>query len=178
MTMKRVADELGSGTMSLYRHIVDRDDLVMAMVDAIGSRVEHPQPQASPSDELVAIYGTFYTNFRREPWLVRCLVEGHQGSSHILPLVERAVIALEKLGFKDHEVWQMFDLLTHYTYGEVLVREGEEQQLRRAPDRQPNMDMLRNYPAILRSVAAAILGDRSLASFETNIRRLLGNLKS
>lgn len=34
-SVRRVAEELGSGTMSLYRHVEDRDDLVRAMAEEI-----------------------------------------------------------------------------------------------------------------------------------------------
>ena len=34
-SVRRVADELGSGTMSLYRHVQDRNDLIVAMADEL-----------------------------------------------------------------------------------------------------------------------------------------------
>src|SRR2546425_3263482 len=45
VSMRRVAAALGAGTMSLYRHVADRGDLLDAMVEAVYAAAELP---ASP----------------------------------------------------------------------------------------------------------------------------------
>ncbi|MBN6038424.1 GntR family transcriptional regulator [Amycolatopsis sp. 195334CR] len=44
VSMRRVAAELGVGTMSLYRHIANKDDLVTQMADLVFGEAELPDP--------------------------------------------------------------------------------------------------------------------------------------
>ncbi|MFC6157438.1 TetR/AcrR family transcriptional regulator C-terminal domain-containing protein [Kribbella jiaozuonensis] len=44
VSMRRVAVELGVGTMSLYRHVANKDELVTEMVDAVFGEYELPDP--------------------------------------------------------------------------------------------------------------------------------------
>jgi AcrR family transcriptional regulator/DNA-binding transcriptional regulator YhcF (GntR family) len=70
LSMRRVAAALGVATMSLYRHVADKDDLVLQMLDsALG---EMTVPTTRPRDLRAGletgarlIWGTF----RRHPWV-------------------------------------------------------------------------------------------------------------
>lgn len=42
VTMRKIADRLGVGTMSLYRHVSDKDALLRAMSNEIGVRFPYP----------------------------------------------------------------------------------------------------------------------------------------
>jgi AcrR family transcriptional regulator len=70
LSMRRIATALGVSTMSLYRHVPSRDELVVAMIDeAIG---EVHLPDRHPREwrrslELVARLE--WTAFQRHPWL-------------------------------------------------------------------------------------------------------------
>ncbi|MBN9733842.1 MULTISPECIES: GntR family transcriptional regulator [unclassified Pseudonocardia] len=44
VSMRRVAAELGVGTMSLYRHVANKDDLVTQMADLVFAEAELPDP--------------------------------------------------------------------------------------------------------------------------------------
>lgn len=47
VSMRRVAVHLGSGTMSLYRHIADKDELVSAMVARVTGAYPYPEDRKS-----------------------------------------------------------------------------------------------------------------------------------
>jgi AcrR family transcriptional regulator len=70
LSMRRLAGELGVATMSLYRHVPSRDDLLLAMIDAaigaVGLPVRHP-PGWRPSLELAV--RAEWALFQRHPWL-------------------------------------------------------------------------------------------------------------
>ncbi len=42
LSMRRVATELGVATMSLYRHVADKDDLLLKMMDAAFGECRFP----------------------------------------------------------------------------------------------------------------------------------------
>jgi AcrR family transcriptional regulator len=44
VTMRRVADELGTGPASLYAHVADKDEMVAAVFDRVMGEVEIPDP--------------------------------------------------------------------------------------------------------------------------------------
>ncbi|MFG2037026.1 TetR/AcrR family transcriptional regulator [Dactylosporangium sp. NPDC048998] len=71
VSMGRVASELGASTMSLYRYVTAKDELLDLMVDAaIG------QPPALPPGEgwragLTRFAHTYLDLLRRQPWVIR-----------------------------------------------------------------------------------------------------------
>ena len=44
LTMRRLADELGTGPASLYRHVSSRDDLLVEVADLVLGELEAPDP--------------------------------------------------------------------------------------------------------------------------------------
>ncbi len=74
LSMRRVAIDVGVATMSLYRHVADKDALVLSMMDTV---LREWQPPADPPEgwrpalELAA--RTLWSAFRRHPWLAPAL---------------------------------------------------------------------------------------------------------
>src|SRR3954468_6449687 len=52
LSMRRVAAELGAAPMSLYRHVADKDELLLQMMDAAISEVALPDPPPGWRDGL------------------------------------------------------------------------------------------------------------------------------
>lgn len=74
LSMRRVAAELGAAPMSLYRHVSDKDELLLTMIDS--AIAECPLPDDRPSSwreglELAA--RALWATFRRHPWLPAAL---------------------------------------------------------------------------------------------------------
>lgn len=69
--MRRVAATLGVSTMSSYRHVKDRDDLVVAMVDTITGRTPLPRDPGVTWPELIRTMALGdWQAFVRHPWLI------------------------------------------------------------------------------------------------------------
>jgi AcrR family transcriptional regulator len=71
LSMRRVAMELDVATMSLYRHVRDKDDLLTAMVDAAFGEWQPPAPRSGTGwlDVLTEAARELWQIFRRHPWL-------------------------------------------------------------------------------------------------------------
>ncbi|WP_205633774.1 TetR/AcrR family transcriptional regulator C-terminal domain-containing protein [Labilithrix luteola] len=70
LSMRRIATELGVATMSLYRHVSDKDDLLLKMMDVVFREAPLPkEPIGSYRDRLEVVGRTMWTVFRRHPWL-------------------------------------------------------------------------------------------------------------
>ncbi|WP_430330922.1 TetR/AcrR family transcriptional regulator [Rhodococcus sp. ACT016] len=71
VSMRRVAAALGVSTMSSYRHVEDRDDLMVAMVDIITGRSPLPRdPAVTWPDLLREMAIADWQAFARHPWLI------------------------------------------------------------------------------------------------------------
>jgi DNA-binding transcriptional regulator YhcF (GntR family) len=70
LSMRRLAGELGVATMSLYRHIPSRDDLLLGMIDAaIGTVPLPPRPPRGWRAGLDLVARREWAVFQRHPWL-------------------------------------------------------------------------------------------------------------
>ncbi|WP_125773469.1 GntR family transcriptional regulator [Antribacter gilvus] len=74
LSMRRIATDLGLPTMSLYRHVANRDELLAAMLDRVYAA--HPLPDPLPDgwrDRAEACARTFWTAFQRHPWAAHAM---------------------------------------------------------------------------------------------------------
>jgi AcrR family transcriptional regulator len=74
LSMRRIAATLGVATMSLYRHVPSKDELLVQMVDTVFG--DHPLPFDPPGGwrhGLEAAARLQWTIFRRHPWAVTAL---------------------------------------------------------------------------------------------------------
>jgi DNA-binding transcriptional regulator YhcF (GntR family) len=70
LSMRRLAGDLGVATMSLYRHVPSRDDLLLAMIDTtIGAVPLPPLPPAGWRTALELAARSEWALFQRHPWL-------------------------------------------------------------------------------------------------------------
>ncbi|MBF4163275.1 TetR/AcrR family transcriptional regulator [Nocardioides acrostichi] len=71
LSMRRLADALGVGAMSLYRHISDKDALLAAMSDEVGQRFPYPLDTSPAWRERIRIaVEVDWQIYRRHPWIV------------------------------------------------------------------------------------------------------------
>ncbi|TCK21100.1 TetR/AcrR family transcriptional regulator C-terminal domain-containing protein [Pseudonocardia endophytica] len=74
VSMRRVAAELGVGPMSLYRHIANKDDLVMQMADLVFGDAELPCPgPAGWRAKLELVARRQWALFWRHLWLAKAV---------------------------------------------------------------------------------------------------------
>lgn len=73
LSMRRIADELGVGAMSLYRHIADKDALLVAMAAEAGRRYPYPVLDTRKwtwRERVAVAVDIDWALYRRHPWLV------------------------------------------------------------------------------------------------------------
>ncbi|PRB10267.1 GntR family transcriptional regulator [Microbacterium sp. MYb62] len=69
ISMRRIAAELGTPTMSLYRHVESKDGLVLLMIDAVLGEESFPEPSADWRADLEVSARLQWAGFQRHPWL-------------------------------------------------------------------------------------------------------------
>jgi len=121
LTMPALAAELGVGTMSLYRHVADKDDLLDAMAGHVlgGLHV----PPGAPDDwegRVVGYLRLVRAEALRHPALARILADRGLTVAPVVDQLEEAHGILRAAGFTDVAAVRAFYSLLTYVFGFVL----------------------------------------------------------
>lgn len=81
LSMRRLADELGVGTMSLYHYVVDKDDLSTAVLEVVLGDFHRPKPDEPWTDKAKAVASGFRASALAHPAAMRLLFRGGGTSS-------------------------------------------------------------------------------------------------
>jgi AcrR family transcriptional regulator len=127
LSMRRVAAEIGAAPMSLYRHVADKDDLLLRMMDA--ALREWPWPDDPPPGWRarleVAGHG-LWSVFRRHPWLAPALsLTRPQPIPAGIRFTEWVLAALDGLGLDLPARFDVHLILFNYVRGTAVNLEPE-----------------------------------------------------
>ncbi|MBN9733822.1 TetR/AcrR family transcriptional regulator [Pseudonocardia sp. P1] len=121
LSMRRIADELGRSPMALYRHVADRQSLVLAMLDTVAARIEIPAPVEDPRSEITVLMHAVHTAAQYEPWIVTALAQEGLASPRIVPVIDRILAAFGRSGLQGAAALSANMLLWEFAYGELLT---------------------------------------------------------
>lgn len=127
LSMRRVATELGVATMSLYRHVPSKDDLVTQMIDAAFG--DHPFTAPPPADWRAALElagRQLWTIFRRHPWVAPVMsLTRPQVTPNPIAYGEWVMSALHRAGFDGYRIFQVHLTLFSHVRGLAISLEPE-----------------------------------------------------
>ncbi|HEY3607567.1 MAG TPA: TetR/AcrR family transcriptional regulator C-terminal domain-containing protein [Pseudonocardiaceae bacterium] len=127
VSMRRIATEIGAATMSLYRHVADKDDLLMRMMDA--AMAEWRFPAESPTDWRARLElggRMLWATFTRHPWLAPALsVTRPQPIAGGLAFTEWVLAALTDSGLDMSTVFTAYITMVNYIRGTAVNLELE-----------------------------------------------------
>ena len=115
VSMNRVATDLGVSTMSLYRYVAAKDELLALMVDAAGG----PPPVAPAPDEgsRVGLSRWAWAElevYRRHPWALRIPIGGPPTTPNQIAWLEQGLRCLRDTGLAESEKLSVILLLTGF----------------------------------------------------------------
>jgi AcrR family transcriptional regulator len=118
LTMPTLAKRLGVGTMSLYRHVADKDDLVNAIAAQVLSGVA--VPEGDPDDWEGRVVG-YLRNLREaalaHPALARILAQRGLTVAPVFEQLEAVHAVLRAAGFSNLGAVRTFYALLTYVFG-------------------------------------------------------------
>ncbi len=126
VSMRRVAAELGCGTMSLYRHLRNKDELLDVMIDAgIGEGLGNGgAPRAWASGDWRADLRRDAHSMRaailRHPWVVRVIGRRPAFGPNMLATTEAALSAVDGLGLSIDEMLRAIGVVNAFVVGFVI----------------------------------------------------------
>jgi AcrR family transcriptional regulator len=118
LTMRRLADELGIGTMGLYRYFVSKDELMDAVIEVAAPEIELPEVGAALWEEqLAALARGVFQAAVRHPSLARERFDRPLQSPSAIRVTDRAIALLLDAGLSKGDAVAAFKALLALTFG-------------------------------------------------------------
>jgi AcrR family transcriptional regulator len=129
VSMRRVAAELGAGTMTLYHYVRTKDELIALMDDAIMGEVLVPEGELSSDwrEALAQVARRSRDAFVRHPWAFEAL-QGARVGPNGMRHFEQSLEAVSGLDVPIEERFELVALVDDYVLGHVVHRFGPRGQ--------------------------------------------------
>jgi AcrR family transcriptional regulator len=137
VSMRRVAERLGAGTMTLYHYVRNKDELITLMSDAVMAEVVVPEDELSTNwrEALTQIATRTKDTFAAHHWVFERLGDGRPGPSGMRHF-EQSLAAVAPLGLNRNATFELIGQIDDYVFGYALreVQELEEHARGWPPD--------------------------------------------
>ncbi|MFE1364643.1 TetR/AcrR family transcriptional regulator [Streptomyces anulatus] len=137
VSMRRLSTELGTGTMSLYRYVPGKAELLDLMLDRV---LGEPLPsdrelpvEAPPADWRASIdvmARTYLDNLRRHPWLLKINQARTVLGPSALRGLELSLTALRSMGLRDPELISVIITVNSFVEGLARTRADAAEAVR------------------------------------------------
>ncbi|TDE56085.1 TetR/AcrR family transcriptional regulator [Nonomuraea mesophila] len=184
LSMRKVADRLGFTTMSLYRHVPGRDQLVDLMRDDVLG--EHPRAPATGGwrARLEAAARHAWEIRKRHPWLAEVRGSRHLPGPNGVAHYDYLLSTLTGTALRPPEVIAVVGMVGRFVDAEALVLVETQREERRSGvseqewwgSREALYERLDHYPAIS-GLWTAGGWDHPEDSFDFGLRRLLDGVE-
>lgn len=130
VTMRRVATELGTGTMTLYRYLPGKAELLDLMLD----RVQRPDHDVSAADgwrtALEQVAHATLALYRRHPWLLHVNQARPILGPGAVESMEEMLTAIKPMGLTDVELISVIVLIDNFVVGAARTEVFHQEALR------------------------------------------------
>nr|WSW70103.1 TetR/AcrR family transcriptional regulator [Streptomyces sp. NBC_00995] len=127
VSMRKVAAELGCGTMSLYNYVPRKEDLYELMLDAVSAGYDLPEPSGDWRADLLALAHQARGMMHRHTWVPRLMSPVYGFSPNALRYLEYALSCLDgfdaRFGEKMELIAMLNGVVTTYTANEIATAE-------------------------------------------------------
>jgi len=174
LSMRRVARDLDSSPMALYRHVQDKDDLLRQLLDRIARQLERPRPPQDPHDRVMVVGRAVHGWLTAHPWAIDVLPAHLMGWSAAW-IVDDIVAALIAGGLVPHEAFRGYQVIWQYMVGELTLAHSDA--VRERPQWAPDAaDCRQRGLAALAAVADAWPEASSRDDFDHGLAALVDGL--
>ena len=130
VTMRRVATELGAGTMTLYHYVKNKDELTALMDDAIMREVLVPEDELADGwrEGISQIARRSYAAFKAHPWVFEVDDDSGQGAPNALRHVEQSLLVAGRTGLDFAGQLELVALVDDYVFGHAMRARATREQ--------------------------------------------------
>jgi AcrR family transcriptional regulator len=108
LSMRTLAASLGTGPMTVYNYVKDRDHLEALVAEAVINSVELPAPEQDWQQDVRAVALAIWQTVRRHPNVIPLVLTRRTVSSSSYAPAERLVEALARGGLEDADLLAAF----------------------------------------------------------------------
>ena len=123
LSMRKLAERLGAGTMSLYTHVANKDDLIAAMIDVVSLEIELPRPDLDWRRSLLDCAASAHQTLHAHPWAAPEWTGRMPGATR-LRLMEAILATLTRAGLDDSLVYRGYHAVTMHIVGFTIQELG------------------------------------------------------
>ena len=193
MSIRRVADELGVGAMTLYRYVPGKNELIDVMLDTVYGELPRREMDGDWRAKLDEVARENRQLYLHHPWLLQVATSRPPLGPQVMAKYEYELAAVEGIGLTDIEMDATVALVNGYVHGAVRTAVEARQVIRRSgmTDKEwwlahvPHLDKIgdtRNFP--LASRVGTAVGNEFDAphdsdhAFEYGLQRLLDGVSA
>ena len=122
VSMARVAEELGFTTMSLYRHVASKEELLQLMWNGAALGAEHLVIEGDGWRSRLRTWAIIQRDMLdRHPWITQMPMAAPPVAPNSLHFVERGLATLDETGLDDGDKLRIIGLLSSYTLSEARM---------------------------------------------------------
>jgi AcrR family transcriptional regulator len=179
LSMRRLADHLGIGTMTLYGHFRSKEELLDAVLDAAVADREAVQLDGPWQEQLRHLMRAARRSIGRHPGLAKVRAERPVLRPEALRFAELGLTVLRGAGFEREDAARAFRLLFTYVFGYVSfspdgTAEEDRRRARVATAALPPDE----YPAVHESAAELADAMAGQAPFDFGLDRIIDGLEA
>ncbi|MFC1421105.1 TetR/AcrR family transcriptional regulator [Streptacidiphilus cavernicola] len=159
VSMRRIASELGVGTMSLYRYVETKDDLLDLMTDQVMGEdtadpdAADPGSRADWREDLRGLAVRYRLLMLRHPWVLPIGASRMPLGPNVMRRTELLFGVLDGLGLEAQQIAELTGTVVAFVRGVVLAETAEAELIRRTG--QTEDDYRRSVGPYLMQVLAA-----------------------
>jgi AcrR family transcriptional regulator len=121
VSIRRVAAVLGVRPMSLYTHIVSKDELLALMAnELIGTMIVEDSVPEDWREALTVLARRSFVMFASHPWLVALFTRRPRPGPNAALYAKQMAHAVESLRLPPEEMWTMLGIVNDYVRGNAL----------------------------------------------------------
>jgi AcrR family transcriptional regulator len=191
LSMSRLAKDLGFTTMSLYRYVSSKDELLVLLADTATG----PAPAIGPEvvgwrNRLAAWVDAQMLGLAIHPWIVQLPITGAPNTPHTLEWVDQGIAILDGIGLSEIEKVAVIGLIASYVRHETLLRaditRAVKDAIARGEPRTPDDVLLarlvdpQRFPALAATIAAGAWSDERDpdVDFDFGVQRILDGVEA
>jgi AcrR family transcriptional regulator len=120
LTIRSLAEELGTKPMSVYHHVTNKDEILDGIVDLVFAEIEMPSTDGDWRSQIVRRASSAREALARHPWAVGLMESRRAPGPETLRQHDAVIGTLRAAGFSVEMAAHAYALLDSYTYGFAL----------------------------------------------------------